>query len=250
MLNVKNPARSRPLSANVRRLMTMARESPVNPDVEKIGRTITAKDLLYCDMQGRIFMAAIGSGQEMTVFAPLFMNSQLAGVIDHSFSVACGMENDDISNLLQIPMLLKSPETIVDVILWLNDIASKNDGEESAGLAVARAFEADIQRVPASTEVRAEGNESPDIRELTARYEYAYWLGYIYRCECQLHDESSRMVYGAFSEKTMRKYYEALTKNGSDSDDITLAECALEICRRLDMLLIGKLWKKETAKKD
>ena len=29
----RNPARSRPLSANVRRLMRMARETPLNPDV-------------------------------------------------------------------------------------------------------------------------------------------------------------------------------------------------------------------------
>lgn len=96
--------------------MTMARESPLNPEVEKIERTITARDLLYCDMQGRIFMAAIDRDLTMNEFAPLFMNSQLAGVIDHSFSVAGGMEIDDISTFLQVPMLVKSPETIVDVI--------------------------------------------------------------------------------------------------------------------------------------
>ena len=38
MRSVKNPARSRPLSRNVRRLMKMARESPANPNVEKIER--------------------------------------------------------------------------------------------------------------------------------------------------------------------------------------------------------------------
>ena len=47
---IKNPARSRPLSANVKRLMKMARESPQNPDVEKIEREFTARDLAYCDM--------------------------------------------------------------------------------------------------------------------------------------------------------------------------------------------------------
>ena len=36
MRSVKNPARSRPLSRNVRRLMKMARESPANPEVEKM----------------------------------------------------------------------------------------------------------------------------------------------------------------------------------------------------------------------
>ena len=50
MFIVKNPAKSRPLSANVRRLMKMARESPLNPNVEKIEREFTARDLAYCDM--------------------------------------------------------------------------------------------------------------------------------------------------------------------------------------------------------
>ena len=38
MRSVKNPARSRPLSRNVRRLMKMALELPANPEVEKIER--------------------------------------------------------------------------------------------------------------------------------------------------------------------------------------------------------------------
>jgi len=91
MYIVKNPAKSRPLSANVRRLMKMARESPLNPNVEKIEREFTARDLAYCDMQGNIFMAAIDQGITMRDFAPIFMNSQLAGVIDYSFSRAGGM---------------------------------------------------------------------------------------------------------------------------------------------------------------
>ena len=51
MISVKNPARSRPLSRNVRRLMKMAREAPANPEVKKIERELTARDLAYCDMQ-------------------------------------------------------------------------------------------------------------------------------------------------------------------------------------------------------
>ena len=123
-ITIKNPAKARPLSANVRRLMTMARESPLNPDVEKITRKFSARDLAYCDMQGSIFMAAIDRGVRMDVFAPMYMTSQLAGVMDHSFSVAGGMEKDDLSGLLQVPMLLKSPETIVDVVIWLNTTSS------------------------------------------------------------------------------------------------------------------------------
>ena len=54
----RNPARSRPLSRNVKRLMKMARESPQNPNVSKIEREFTERDLAYCDMQGSIFMEA------------------------------------------------------------------------------------------------------------------------------------------------------------------------------------------------
>ena len=68
--------------------MKMARESPLNPAVEKIERPFTARDLAYCDMQGNIFMAAIDQGYAMERFVPVYMNSQLAGIIDYSFSVS------------------------------------------------------------------------------------------------------------------------------------------------------------------
>ena len=54
-----------------------------------------------------------------------------------------------------------------------------------------------------------------------------------------MHDESSRMVYGAFNERFMRDFYDKLAID----DDTALADCAPEICRRLDALLVGKLWK-------
>ena len=62
---------------------------------------------------------------------------------------------------------------------------------------------------------------------------------YIYRCECHMHDESSRMVYGAFRESFMREFYQ----NMDFGDEVALIDCSQEICRRLDMLLVGKLWK-------
>ena len=105
-MSTRNPAKSRPLSQNVKRLMKMARESPLNPDVEKIERAFTERDLAYCDMQGSIFMAAVDRNLPMSEFAPVFMNSQLAGVIDYSFSCAGGMEQDDIHRLLEF----KPPE--------------------------------------------------------------------------------------------------------------------------------------------
>ena len=243
-ITIKNPAKARPLSANVRRLMTMAREATMNPEVEKIDRRFTERDLAYCDMQGNIFMAAIDRGVPMEVFAPLYMTSQLAGVMDHSFSVAGGMETDDLSGLLQVPMLLKSPEMLVDVVIWLNNIVSRLDKGKSANQAVVEAcIREDAASSPATIEVEVgQAPEEIDIERLTDEYEYAYWLGYIYRYECLLHDESSRMVYGAFSEKFMRDTYEQMFA-GDAGEGIALVECAEEICRRLDSLLIGRLWK-------
>ena len=246
MRSIKNPARSRPLSRNVRRLMKMARESPANPEVEKIEREFTARDLAYCDMQGNIFMAAIDRGIPMEEFAPVYMNSQLAGVIDYSFSVAGGMETDDISEFLRIPVLLKSPQLIVDVVMWLDSIVSGVDPGESANMAVVKACLDDETIQDASQDTIQNENSNvgddtlpTDEKALADLYEYAYWLGYIYRCECHMHDESSRMVYGAFNEKFMRDFYQQLSLD----DDTALIDCAPEICRRLDVLLVGKLWR-------
>ena len=245
-MSVKNPARSRPLSRNVKRLMRMARESPLNPDVEKIEREFTERDLAYCDMQGSIFMAAVDRDIPMSEFAPVFMNSQLAGVIDYSFSCAGGMEEDDISNYLRMPVLLKSPSIIVDTVMWLNRIVRGVDPGESMNLAIVKALN-DETDDETPDELPGQARDSPlptgvpDIRKLADEYEYAYWLGYVYRCECHLHDESSRMVYGAFSEAFMRDFYGKLAFN----EEVSLVECAPEICRRLDALLVGKLWRKK-----
>ena len=235
MRSIKNPARSRPLSANVKRMMKMARESPQNPDVEKIEREFTARDLVYCDMQGNIFMAAVDQDIPMDDFAPIFMNSQLAGVIDYSFSRAGDMEEDDISNYLRMPILLKSPSVIVDTVMWLDQIVTDLEPGESANLAVVNALENIPERKAKSTAPPTE----KDLQAWIDEYEYAYWLGYIYRCECHMHDESSRMVYGAFNEDFMRDFYGKLSLD----EDASIVECAPEICRRLDALLIGKLWK-------
>ena len=234
---IKNPARSRPLSANVKRLMKMARESPQNPDVEKIEREFTARDLAYCDMQGNIFMAAVDKDIPMDYFAPTFMNSQLAGVIDYSFSRAGGMEEDDISNYLRMPILLKSPSVIVDTVMWLDHIVTELNPGESANMAVVNALESNAEQKPKHPDPPTE----KELQAWVAEYEYAYWLGYIYRCECHMHDESSRMVYGAFNEGFMKEFYGKLSLD----EDASIVECAPEICKRLDALLIGKLWKKQ-----
>ncbi len=200
--------------------------------MEKIGTAFTPRDLAYCDMQGSIFMAAVDRGIPMSEFAPVFMNSQLAGVIDYSFSCAGGMEEDDISNYLRMPVLLKSPSVIVDTVMWLDRIVRSVAPGQSANIAIVQAL---------NEEAAAQADTPPppevdDPERLADEYEYAYWLGYIYRWQCHLHEESSRMVYGAFDEGFMRDFYGRL-----DLDrDLTLVEAAPEICRLMDDLLIGK----------
>ena len=221
MSTSRNPAKSRPLSANVKRLMRLARASPQNNQVIKVARQFTARDLAYCHKQGNLFMEAASMGFTMADFAPLYMTSQLAGVFDVSFAAANGMENDELSNLLRVPMLLKSPEAIVEALYWIDDIISKAEAER-------------LRLPPALAELPDEPNRNVD--ELA----YAYWLGYIYRCECLLHEESSRMVYGAFEEPIMRAAYQELIR--SPLGESNLVDSAVEICRELDKVLVEKIW--------
>ena len=231
----RDPAKSRPLSANVKRLMRLARASPKNSSVIKVTRQFTERDLAYCHKQGNVFMEAASMGLSMEDFAPLFMNSQLAGVFDVSFAAANGMENDELSNLLRIPMLLKSPEAIVEALYWIDDIISAAEDGENKSLVLSQAYGAERLRLPpALAELPDEPNRNVD--ELA----YAYWLGYIYRCECLMHEESSRMVYGAFEEKLMRAAYHELLRSPLGQNDLT--DSAVEICRELDRLLVEKIW--------
>lgn len=244
MQTSRNPAKSRPLSANVKRLMQLARASPENPKIIKVSRPFTERDLAYCHKQGNLFMEAASMGFSMNDFAPLFMTSQLAGVFDVSFAAACGMENDELSNLLRIPILLKSPGAIVEALYWIDDIISKADDGDNKSLLISQAYEEKQLRLPAAlADLPKEPNQ--DIEELS----YAYWLGYIYRCECLLHEESSRMVYGAFEEPIMKKAYEKL--KGSPLWEMNISDTAIEICHELDQLLVEKIWpaKQKSQKK-
>ena len=235
MQTSRNPAKSRPLSANVKRLMRLSRASPKNEKVKKAGREFSVKDLACCGKQGSLFMEAASMGFSMEDFAPLFMTSQLAGVFDVSFAASSGMENDALSNLLRIPMLLKSPGAIVEALYWIDDIISKADDGDNKSLLLSQAYEADQLRLPAALQ-DLPGEPNRNIDELS----YAYWLGYIYRCECLMHEESSRMVYGAFAEPVMKGAYEKLMT--SPLWDMNLSDAALEICRELDRLLVEKIW--------
>lgn len=238
----RNPAKSRPLSPNVKRLMRLSRMEPLNPAVQKVRRSFQARDLMYCNLQGNVFMEAAAMGFKMDEFAPRYMNSQLAGVIDVSFARAAGMEGDELSNMLKIPLLMKSPETIVETLYWIDEIIRESKADESMSVSLVRALTSHTPRLPAAI------RELPEQAEPNVSYlEYAYWLGYIYRYECLMHEESSRMVYGAFPEKIMRRVYRELKKTRIMQGN--LLEIAEQICEGLDNLLIEKIWKKNPPRR-
>ena len=245
MIIIRNPAHTRPLSNNVKRLMRESRASPQNPDVVKSGRALGEKDMAFCDLQGCIFMCAVDRGLDMELFAPLFMNSQLSALIDFSFfHPGCqGLEVE----YLKLPLLLKSPELIVDVLLWIEGIVAKKDKDETARAALVNALSKDTPTDAKSDHGGIDADDGRliavddsisdiDLDELTARYEYAYLLGYIYRYESLLHEEASRMVYAVLDEPFMRETFDQM-----DLDDVNLADCAGEICERLDQLIINSL---------
>ena len=231
----KDPAKSRPLSANVKRLMQLSRASPQNNNVIKASRSFSARDLAYCHNQGTIFMEAAAMGLSMADFAPLYMNSQMAGVFDVSFSTAGGIENNELSNLLRIPLLLKSPSSIVEALYWIDGIVSNAEVGQNKSLLLSQEYEAEHLRLPDKLKSLPD-KENKDIDTLS----YAYFLGYIYRYECLLHEESSRMVYGAFDEGIMHKAYDAYRK--SPLSDYDLSACAIEICKELDRMLVEEIW--------
>ena len=245
MIIIRNPAHTRPLSNNVKRLMRESRASPHNPNVVKSGRALGEKDMAFCDLQGCIFMCAVDRGLDMELFAPLFMNSQLSALIDFSFfHPGCqGLEVE----YLKLPLLLKSPELIVDVLLWIEGIVAKKDKDETARAALVNALSKDTPTDAKSDHGGIDADDGRliavddsisdiDLDELTARYEYAYLLGYIYRYESLLHEEASRMVYAVLDEPFMRETFDQM-----DLDDVNLADCAGEICERLDQLIINNL---------
>ena len=235
MYTSRNPAKSRPLSANVKRLMRLARASPQNRNVVKVGRQFSIRDLAYCNKQGSLFMEAASMGFSMQDFAPLYMTSQIAGIFDVYFSTSNGVGSNELFDLIQIPMLLKSPETVVEALYWIDDIIERAEEGENKSLLISQAYDAETLKLPpALAELPEEPNRNVD--DLA----YAYWLGYIYRCECLMHEESSRMVYGAFTEEIMREAYKKLL--ASPMAECDLVDSAVAICEELDRFLVEKLW--------
>ena len=93
MIIIRNPAHSRPLSQNVKRLMKESRASPYNPAVVKAGRTMADKDLAFCDLQGNIFMAAVDRGLDMELFKKKIRDT-VSGTIEPEFLVFTKEEED------------------------------------------------------------------------------------------------------------------------------------------------------------
>ena len=230
----RDPAKSRPLSANVMRLMRLSRASPKNGQVVKFGRSAAVPDIFSCTKQGNLFMEAASMGFSMRDFAPKFMTSQLAGIFDVAFSESNGADGNGLVSFLQIPMLLKSPELIVETLYWIDDVVERTKDPNKAA-AIVTAYEADTMKLPEALEALPE-EPNRNVDELS----YAFWLGYMYRYECLMHEESSRMVYGVFTEEIMRGAYRKLLLSPIGNRD--LVDSAEEICAELDRLLVDVLW--------
>ena len=237
----RNPARSRPLSANVKRMMWLERAAPRNTKVLNAERIWTENDYIYCHKQGQLFMEAVAMGFSMESFVPLYMNSQLAGVIDYNFSTSNGAGHG-LCDLLKIPALLQNPRSIIESLYWIEEILEAAEETDNKSLLLAHAYEAEMKHTPKAL-LELPENENSNIDELS----YAYWLGYIYRCECIMHDESSRMVYSAFSEQIMREAYDNVVNSPMNSRN--LSDCAKEICADLDKLLVEKIWPENKHRK-
>jgi hypothetical protein len=140
-----------------------------------------------------------------------------------------------LSELLQIPALMQNPRSLIESLYWIEEILEDADEGANKSMVLAHAYEADLKHTPKALLALPE-TENSNIDELS----YAYWLGYIYRCECIMHDESSRMVYSAFTEDIMREAYKTVVS--SQMNEQNLSDCAKEICADLDRMLVEEIW--------
>ena len=207
---MRNPVRSRPLSKNVKRLMAMAREEAEESGLYSVARSFTGREEEYCRLQGEIFREAVRKGYDLETFSELYMTSRLATEIDYSFFRPGEGE--------AVGLLMSHPANVVNTLYEVDRIVRSLDKGTDPVQAVMAVDWGNIQD--------GEGHVPPIDEGETA---YAYWLGFIYRCECLVHEESSRMVYAAFPEQVMREVY--------TETDLTMSR-ALEICAGLDAMFV------------
>ena len=127
--------------------MWLERAAPKNKKVMSEQRDFTEKDKIYCHKQGTLFMEAAAMGFSMEEFVPLYMTSQLAGVLDYCFSFSNEVETA-LTGLLQIPVLIQNPRTIIESLYWIEDIVSKAKETDNKSLVLSRAYEADFRHTP------------------------------------------------------------------------------------------------------
>lgn len=180
-------------------------------------------------------------GFSMEEFAPLFMTSQLAGVFDVSFAAANGMENDELSNLLRIPMLLKSPEVIVEALYWIDDIVSKAEDDQNKSLLLSQAYEAERLRLPPAL---AELPKNP-IEMWTSCPTPIGWAIFTAVNACSTKSPAGWYM-GAFEEPIMHRAYQELLR--SPLGEGNLIDSAVEICMELDRLLVEKIWPEKSKR--
>jgi len=250
-----DPLWSRELSENEKRLIWNERMMPENPDVRKITYNLPERDAVFCHKQGMVFMEAADQGMEMNIFAPMYMQSQLAGLIDHE----CRKMGNGI-NLFQIDVVMETPEIIVGLLFWFEDFRKKLiAGDIGAHILLQEAafmLESSnenlskMMKIPSEQEIALLGPgktielATPEQQNRHAEYlEYAYWLGYIYRHESIIHEEDSRMVYYVFSEDVMHNWF------FSRNEDVNRLETeAGKTCEMLDKYLVDVLWKDKQRK--
>ena len=246
-----DPMWSRPLSENEKRLIWNERAMPKNSRVIKVDYSLPERDAVFCHKQGMVFMEAADQGMDMSVFAPMYMQSQLAGLIDHECR-----KMETATDIYHLNTLMETPEIIVGLLFWFDEFGNQLEaGDRGAVLLFQEAVFlnsgidcADIsgmKKIPGDQEIAlmsigkpVELNTAEQKQRHIDNLEYAYWLGYVYRYECIIHEEDSRMVYFAFEEEIMRGRYKEW--NGSVND---MEKEAGEICQMLDRYLLEVLWK-------
>ena len=155
------------------------RANLANPEVEK-SPGIQRRDLAYCDM-GQQFSWQPSQRREHDIFAPMYMTSQLAGVMDHSFSWK--RNGRDGFRASCSSMLVKSPEMIVDVVIWLQQssvsLTRANPRIRPCEAASRR------RRLPAGYDKVEVGERRGDQhRGIDGRIRVRLLAGIIYRLEC------------------------------------------------------------------